>query len=83
MVSWYGQILAFAGNRGISKVEFSPDGGKIWLPAAVKEALGENAWRLLKEATTRSRSARPTGRVCCSPRNRNPRCPTAVKDITR
>jgi DMSO/TMAO reductase YedYZ molybdopterin-dependent catalytic subunit len=36
---------AFAGNRGISKVEFSADGGKTWLPAAVKEALGENCWQ--------------------------------------
>jgi DMSO/TMAO reductase YedYZ molybdopterin-dependent catalytic subunit len=37
---------AFAGNRGISKVEFSGDGGKTWLPAAVKEPLGENCWQL-------------------------------------
>ncbi len=36
---------AFAGNRGVSKVEFSPDGGKTWLPAAVKEPLGENTWQ--------------------------------------
>jgi len=36
---------AFAGNRGISKVEFSPDGGKTWLPAAVKEPLGVNTWQ--------------------------------------
>jgi DMSO/TMAO reductase YedYZ molybdopterin-dependent catalytic subunit len=36
---------AFAGNRGISKVEFSPDGGKTWVPAAIKEALGENTWQ--------------------------------------
>jgi len=37
---------AFAGNRGISSVEFSPDGGKTWLPAAVKDPLGENCWQL-------------------------------------
>src|SRR6267143_1429339 len=36
---------AFAGNRGISRVEFSPDGGTTWLPAAVKESLGENCWQ--------------------------------------
>jgi len=36
---------AYAGNRGISKVEFSPDDGKTWLPAAVKEALGELTWQ--------------------------------------
>jgi DMSO/TMAO reductase YedYZ molybdopterin-dependent catalytic subunit len=36
---------AFAGTRGIAKVEISPDGGKTWSPAAVKEALGENCWQ--------------------------------------
>lgn len=36
---------AYAGNRGISKVEFSPDGGKTWLPAAIKEPLGEHTWQ--------------------------------------
>ncbi len=36
---------AFAGSRGISKVEISADGGKTWSPAAVKEALGENCWQ--------------------------------------
>jgi DMSO/TMAO reductase YedYZ molybdopterin-dependent catalytic subunit len=36
---------AFAGNRGISKVEFSADDGKTWQPAAVKEALAENCWQ--------------------------------------
>jgi hypothetical protein len=36
---------AFAGNRGISKVEFSPDNGKTWLPAAIKEPLNANCWQ--------------------------------------
>ncbi len=36
---------AFAGSRGISKVEFSPDEGKTWLPAALKEPLGVNCWQ--------------------------------------
>jgi len=36
---------AYAGNRGISKVEFSPDDGKTWLPAAVKEPLNVNCWQ--------------------------------------
>jgi DMSO/TMAO reductase YedYZ molybdopterin-dependent catalytic subunit len=36
---------AFAGSRGISKVEISADGGKTWWPAALKEALGENCWQ--------------------------------------
>jgi DMSO/TMAO reductase YedYZ molybdopterin-dependent catalytic subunit len=37
---------AFAGNRGISKVQFSPDDGKTWLPAAVKEPFNVNCWQL-------------------------------------
>ena len=36
---------AFAGNRGISKVEFSHDNGKTWLPAAVKDPLNMNCWQ--------------------------------------
>lgn len=36
---------AYAGNRGISKVEFSPDDGKTWLPAAVKEPFNVNCWQ--------------------------------------
>ena len=36
---------AYAGNRGISKVEFSSDDGKTWLPAAVKEPLNVNCWQ--------------------------------------
>jgi DMSO/TMAO reductase YedYZ molybdopterin-dependent catalytic subunit len=36
---------AFAGSRGIAKVEISADGGKTWFPAAVKEPLGENCWQ--------------------------------------
>jgi len=36
---------AYAGNRGIAKVEFSPDDGKTWLPAAVKEPLNANCWQ--------------------------------------
>jgi DMSO/TMAO reductase YedYZ molybdopterin-dependent catalytic subunit len=36
---------AYAGDRGISKVEFSPDDGKTWTPAAVKAPLGENTWQ--------------------------------------
>ncbi len=36
---------AFAGSRGISKVEISPDDGKTWIPAAMKEPLGVNCWQ--------------------------------------
>ncbi|HET7264958.1 MAG TPA: molybdopterin-dependent oxidoreductase [bacterium] len=37
---------AYAGNRGISRVEVSPDDGKTWLPAAVKEPFNVNCWQL-------------------------------------
>ncbi len=36
---------AFAGSRGISKVEVSADDGKTWMEAAVKPPLGQNAWQ--------------------------------------
>jgi DMSO/TMAO reductase YedYZ molybdopterin-dependent catalytic subunit len=36
---------AFAGSRGISKVEISADGGKTWSPATVKEPLDANCWQ--------------------------------------
>jgi DMSO/TMAO reductase YedYZ molybdopterin-dependent catalytic subunit len=36
---------AFAGDRGIAKVEISADGGKTWFPAAVKEPLAVNTWQ--------------------------------------
>jgi DMSO/TMAO reductase YedYZ molybdopterin-dependent catalytic subunit len=36
---------AFAGDRGIAKVDVSPDEGKTWIPAAVKEPLGVNSWQ--------------------------------------
>ncbi|HEV2358913.1 MAG TPA: molybdopterin-dependent oxidoreductase [bacterium] len=36
---------AFAGDRGISKVEVSPDNGKTWLAAAVKEPFNRNCWQ--------------------------------------
>jgi DMSO/TMAO reductase YedYZ molybdopterin-dependent catalytic subunit len=38
--------LAFAGQRGVSKVEVSSDGGKSWQEARVKPALGQNSWQL-------------------------------------
>ncbi len=43
---------AFAGNRGISKVEISADDGKTWFPAAVKEPLGENCWQFFSAEWT-------------------------------
>jgi DMSO/TMAO reductase YedYZ molybdopterin-dependent catalytic subunit len=38
--------IAFAGNRGISKVEVSLDGGSTWHPATLKSALSPFTWRL-------------------------------------
>lgn len=35
---------AFAGDRGISRVEVSTDGGTTWLPAELEAALGPATW---------------------------------------
>ncbi|MBK8136557.1 MAG: molybdopterin-dependent oxidoreductase [Chloroflexi bacterium] len=37
--------IAYSGDRGISSVEVSVDGGN-WQPAVLKEPLGDNAWYL-------------------------------------
>ena len=38
--------VAFAGTRGVSKVEFSADGGRTWSPADFKAALSPLTWVL-------------------------------------
>jgi hypothetical protein len=38
--------VAFAGDRGISAVEVSTDGGRTWLPAEAKQALSPYTWVL-------------------------------------
>ena len=38
--------VAWAGDRGISKVEFSADGGETWQEAQLKEPLGPYSWTL-------------------------------------
>lgn len=38
--------IAFAGDRGISRVEISQDGGKSWSPAEIKEPLSPYTWVL-------------------------------------
>lgn len=38
--------VAFAGTRGITVMELSPDGGRTWLEARVKQALGPFTWQL-------------------------------------
>lgn len=40
--------FAFAGDRGVKKVEVSMDGGNTWLPASVKDPLSGNTWVLWK-----------------------------------
>jgi molybdenum-dependent oxidoreductase-like protein len=38
--------IAFAGDRGISKVEVSTDGGNTWQIADIKDPLSNNSWVL-------------------------------------
>jgi hypothetical protein len=38
--------IAFAGDRGIKKVEVSTDGGSTWMQASVKDPLSDNTWVL-------------------------------------
>ncbi|MBA2427005.1 MAG: molybdopterin-dependent oxidoreductase [Actinobacteria bacterium] len=38
--------VAWAGNRGISRVEVSTDGGQTWARATLKEAINSQTWRL-------------------------------------
>lgn len=38
--------VAFAGDRGISRVEISTDGGRTWATARLKSALSPLTWRL-------------------------------------
>jgi DMSO/TMAO reductase YedYZ molybdopterin-dependent catalytic subunit len=38
--------VAFAGDRGISKVEVSTDGGNTWQDASIKDPLSINSWVL-------------------------------------
>jgi DMSO/TMAO reductase YedYZ molybdopterin-dependent catalytic subunit len=38
--------VAFAGDRGVERVEVSTDGGKTWMPASVKDPLSGNTWVL-------------------------------------
>jgi hypothetical protein len=37
--------IAWAGDRGISKVEVSTDGGRIWDEALLKDPINERTWR--------------------------------------
>jgi hypothetical protein len=44
--------IAFAGDRGITKVEVSTDGGRSWEPADIKQALSINTWVLWRKQWT-------------------------------
>jgi hypothetical protein len=44
--------IAFAGDRGISKVEVSTDGGKTWEEAAIKAPLSPISWTLWQKQWT-------------------------------
>jgi DMSO/TMAO reductase YedYZ molybdopterin-dependent catalytic subunit len=58
-VKWSGGTItvagiAFAGARGIAKVELSTDGGKSWGEAALETAMGPLTWRRWRYAWTPS-----------------------------
>jgi DMSO/TMAO reductase YedYZ molybdopterin-dependent catalytic subunit len=44
--------IAFAGQRGIAKVELSTDGGKTWSEAALEAPPGRHTWRRWRYAWT-------------------------------
>ena len=48
--------IAFAGDRGISKVEVSTDGGKSWEEAEIKPALSPFSWALWHKEWTPSQT---------------------------
>ncbi|MEK6301397.1 MAG: molybdopterin-dependent oxidoreductase [Acidobacteriota bacterium] len=47
--------IAFAGDRGISKVEVSTDGGETWEQAVIKPSLSPYAWALWHQQWTPAR----------------------------
>ncbi|MCI0489952.1 MAG: molybdopterin-dependent oxidoreductase [Blastocatellia bacterium] len=52
--------IAFAGDRGISKVEVSTDGGRSWEEAEIKPALSPFSWALWQKRWTPSRAGKHT-----------------------
>ena len=50
--------IAFAGDRGISKVEVSTDGGATWEPAEIKPALSPFTWVLWHKHWTPSQAGK-------------------------
>ena len=51
--------IAFAGDRGISKVEVSLDGGNTWEQAEIKPALSEYSWVLWHKEWNPERTRSP------------------------
>jgi hypothetical protein len=52
--------VAFAGDRGISKVEVSPDGGSTWRPATIGYAPNPTTWALWSSTWSPARSGKTT-----------------------
>ncbi|MGA9767651.1 MAG: molybdopterin-dependent oxidoreductase [Blastocatellia bacterium] len=50
--------IAFAGDRGISKIEISTDGGKTWNQAEIKSPLSPYTWSLWHRQWTASQSGK-------------------------
>jgi hypothetical protein len=52
--------IAFAGDRGVSRVEISTDGGRTWKEAQVKSALSPYSWALWHTDWTPDRAGKHT-----------------------
>jgi DMSO/TMAO reductase YedYZ molybdopterin-dependent catalytic subunit len=52
--------IAFAGDRSVSKVEVSTDGGKTWEQAEIKTPLSNNSWTLWQAKWRPSRPGKHT-----------------------
>jgi hypothetical protein len=50
--------IAFAGDRGVSRVEVSTDGGKNWEPADIKPPLSRFTWVLWHKAWSPEQSGK-------------------------
>jgi hypothetical protein len=50
--------VAFAGDRGIQKVEVTLDQGRTWQPATVKPGLSRNTWQLWRATVTVDQSVK-------------------------
>jgi DMSO/TMAO reductase YedYZ molybdopterin-dependent catalytic subunit len=50
--------IAFSGDRGISRVEVSTDGGATWTDAELEAAIGKQAWRRWRYVWTPPATAR-------------------------